>query len=193
MNKKIWLYGALALVVLFIFNGVNAIPRMEEKVNASWAEVQNQYQRRMDLIPNIVASVKGYAAHEKTALTDVIQARANATKMNINAESISDPEALKRFEEAQGRLGSALARLMVVSENYPNLKADQQFYALQTQLEGTENRIAIARRDYIAVVQEYNTAVRTFPTRIWAAIYGAKPKANFGAQEGADKAPKVEF
>ena len=193
MGKLIAL-GAVVLLGLFIFSGVNSIPRLDEKVNASWAQVQNQYQRRSDLIPNLVKTVKGYAAHERGTLTDVIQARANATKVTITPETTNDPEALAKYEKAQGALSSALSRLLVVSEKYPDLKADQQFLALQSQLEGTENRITVARQDYIAVVQEYNTTVRTFPGLIWAKIYGAKPKPTFTATTaGADKAPDVEF
>ncbi len=191
--KKIILFGALAALALFIFSGINTIPRIEEKVNASWAEVQNQYQRRMDLIPNVVGTVKGYAKHEQATLQGVIEARAKATSITITPEMLNDPEAFKRFEAAQGEISSALSRLMAVSEAYPDLKANQNFMALQSQLEGTENRIAIARRDYIAVVQEYNVTVRTFPTIIWAKIYGAKVKATFAATEAAQTAPKVEF
>ncbi len=193
MQTKYVIWGVIALVALFIFSGVNTIPRLDEKVKASWSEVQNQYQRRMDLIPNLVKTVKGYAAHEHSTLADVMQARANATKVTITADTINDPEAFKKYEQAQGQLSSALSRLMAVSENYPNLKADENFMALQSQLEGTENRIAVARKDYIGVVQEYNTAVRTFPNVIWAKIYGAQVKPNFTASEGAEKAPDVEF
>lgn len=193
MNKKLLIIGALVALVLYAVAGVNNIPVLDEKVKASWAQVENQYQRRMDLIPNLVKTVKGYAAHERGTLEAVIAARANATKVTITADTINDPETLKKFEQAQGALSSALSRLLAVSENYPNLKADQNFMALQSQLEGTENRISVARRDYILVVQEYNTTVRTFPGLIWAAIYGAKVKPNFAATEGADKAPEVNF
>src|SRR5262249_19800011 len=152
--------------------GLNAVPTLEEKVNAAWAEVQNQYKRRADLIPNLVETVKGYATHEKDTLTQVIEARAKATSVTLSPEMLSDPEAVKHFEQSQGELSSALSRLMAVAENYPDLKANQNFIALQSQLEGTENRITVARRDYIQVVQEYNTYVRTFPGRLWAWIYG---------------------
>ena len=191
--KKLWLWGALAALALFLFSGINTIPRKDEAVKASWSQVENQYQRRMDLIPSIVSTVKGYATHERETLTKVIEARAQATKVTLTADSINDPETFKKFEAAQGQLSSALSRLMAVSENYPNLKADQNFLALQSQLEGTENRISVARRDYIAVVQDYNTTVRTFPGMIWAAIYGAQVKPTFTAETGAEKAPKVEF
>jgi LemA protein len=192
--KKLIIFGAIAALALFIFGGINTMPRLDEKVKASWSQVQNDYQRRADLIPNLVASVKGYAAHEKSTLEGVIQARANATKVTITPETINDPEAMKKYEQAQGALSSALSRLMVVSEQYPNLKADQQFINLQSQLEGTENRITVARKDYIEVVQEFNTAVRTFPTLIWAKIQGMKVKPTFAAiTAGAEEAPKVEF
>lgn len=193
MNKKLILWGALAALVLFVISGINSIPRKDEAVKASWSQVENQYQRRMDLIPNLVNTVKGYATHERETLEGVMQARAQATKVTITPETISDPESFKKFEQAQGALSSALSRLMAVSENYPNLKADQNFLALQSQLEGTENRISVARRDYITVVQDYNTTVRTFPGMIWAAIYGAKVKPTFTATEGAEKAPEVKF
>jgi len=193
MSRTVWIIIALTAIGLFIFSGVNTIPRLDEQVNASWAEVQNQYQRRMDLIPNLVETVKGYANFEQKTLTDVITARASATKVTLNTDQLSDPEAVKKFEAAQGNVSSALSRLMVVVEKYPDLKANQNFLALQSQLEGTENRITVARRDYIGTVQQYNTTVRTFPGMIWGGIYGAKPKAIFVATEGADKPPAVKF
>lgn len=191
--KKLWIWIALAALALFVVSGINSIPRKDEAVKASWSQVENQYQRRMDLIPNLVNTVKGYAAHERETLEAVVQARANATKVTITPETISDPESFKKFEQAQGALSSALSRLLAVSENYPNLKANENFLALQSQLEGTENRISVARRDYIAVVQDYNTTVRTFPGMIWAGIYGAKVKPTFAAKEGAENAPEVKF
>jgi LemA protein len=193
MSRNIWIVLALVVIGLFIFTGINTVPRLDEKVKASWAEVQNQYQRRMDLIPNLVETVKGYANFEQKTLTDVINARANATKVTLTTDQLSDPEAVKKFEAAQGNVSSALSRLMVVVEKYPDLKANQNFLALQSQLEGTENRITIARKDYIDTVQEYNTTVRTFPGVIWAKIYGAKPKATFVATEGASTPPAVKF
>lgn len=193
ITRHLWWIAILAALGFFVVSGINTIPRLDEKVNASWAQVQNQYQRRMDLIPNLVATVKGYANFEKQTLTDVINARANATKVTLSPDMLSNPDAVKKFEQAQGNLTSSLSRLMVVVEKYPDLKADQNFLALQSQLEGTENRIAIARRDYIAVVQEYNTVVRTFPGIIWARIYGASPKATFTATQGAETAPAVKF
>jgi LemA protein len=193
LNKKYWIFGIVGLIILFIISGMNTIPTLDEKVSASWAQVQNQYQRRMDLIPNLVKTVKGYAAHESSTLEAVINARANATKVTISADNLSDPATIAKFEQAQGQLSSALSRLLAVSENYPNLKADQNFMALQSQLEGTENRITVARMDYIQTVQQYNTTIRTFPGIIWAKIYGAAVKANFTAASGAEKVPDVQF
>ncbi len=193
MSARTWIILAIVAVVIFAIGGINTIPRLEEGVNASWAQVQNEYQRRSDLIPNLVETVKGYANFEKQTLTDVINARASATKVTITPENLSDPEAMKKFEAAQGQLSSALSHLMAVSERYPDLKANQNFIALQSQLEGTENRIAVARRDYIAAVQDYNVRVRTFPGVLWAHIYGAQPKQSFTATEGAATPPAVKF
>ena len=191
--KKILIIGAV-LIAIFIFTGINKIPTIDEKVNAAWSQVQNQYQRRSDLIPNLVESVKGYANHEKSTLQGVIEARAEATKVTLNVDQLNDPEMVKKFEVAQGNLSSALSRLMAVAENYPNLKANENFLALQSQLEGTENRITVARQDYIGVVQEYNTTVRTFPGIIWAKIYGVEAKPNFAATTAnAETAPVVKF
>ena len=184
----------IAVIGFFAFQGVNSIPTMDENVKGKWAQVQNDYQRRADLVPNLVATVKGYATHEQKTLTDVINARANATKVTLNADQLTDAAALQKFEQAQGALSSTLGRLMVVSEQYPNLKADQQFIALQSQLEGTENRITVARKDYITAVQQFNTAIRTFPTMIWAMITGVKAKETFVATTpGAEQAPVVNF
>lgn len=193
MSKKYILWGGLVLLALFIINSVNSIPRLDEQVKAAWAQVENQYQRRMDLIPNLVKTVKGYTAHESGTLQAVVEARANATKATINVGDLNNPEAIARFEKAQGALSSALSRLIAVSENYPNLMADQNFLTLQSQLEGTENRIAVARRDYIEAVQQYNTTIRTFPGMLWAEHYGAKEKPTFTATGGAEKAPEVQF
>ena len=194
MNSgRIWLYVVLGAIALFVISGINTIPTQEEKVNAAWAQVENQYQRRMDLSPNLVETVKGYADFEKSTLTAVIEARASATKVILSPEMLSDPEAVKKFEQAQGGVTSALSRLMVVSEQYPNLKANENFLSLQSQLEGTENRIAVARKDFIEAVQSYNTIIRTFPGMLWAKIYGAKPKQNFTATDGAEKPPAVKF
>jgi LemA protein len=186
----------VAAIVLGAFAagcGVNTIPTLDEQVKGQWSEVQNQYQRRAELIPNLVETVKGYAAQERETLTAVVEARAKATQITVNADQLNDPEAVKRFLDAQQQLSGALGRLLAVSENYPDLKSNQNFLALQSQLEGTENRIAVARRDYIQAVQTYNTEVRTFPGRIWAWIYGAEPKATFETAAENQKAPEVKF
>jgi LemA protein len=175
--------------------GYNTIPTLEEQAKARWSAVPNQYQRRADLIPNLVATVQGYAAQEKNVLTAVVEARAKATQITVNASDLTDPEKLKAFQEAQAQLTGALGRLLAVSENYPDLKSNANFLALQSQLEGTENRIAVARRDYIDAVRAYNTALRTFPTVIWAKMMfsGEKPMAEFTANEGAQTPPQVKF
>lgn len=173
--------------------GINTIPTLDEQAKAAWGQVQNQYQRRADLVPNLVETVKGYASHEKEVLTQVTEARAKATQIQVNVDQLTDPEALKKFQDAQNQLSGALGRLLAVSENYPDLKANQNFLALQSQLEGTENRISVARRDYIQAVQSYNTEVRTFPGRLWAIVYGAKPMASFATSEANQNAPQVKF
>jgi LemA protein len=199
MNKMISRLGAvmtiLAIGLTLSACGYNTIPTLEEQAKARWADVQNQYQRRADLIPNLVATVQGYAAQEKNVLTAVIEARAKATQVKIDVSQLTDPEKLKAFQDAQNQLTGALGRLLAVSENYPDLKSNANFLALQSQLEGTENRIAVARRDYIEAVRTYNTALRTFPTVIWAktAFSGNKPMAEFTATEGAEKPPQVKF
>jgi LemA protein len=175
--------------------GYNTIPTLEEQAKARWSDVQNQYQRRADLIPNLVATVQGYAAQEKSVLTAVIEARAKATQIKVDASDLTDPAKIKAFQDAQNQLTGALGRLLAVSENYPDLKSNANFLALQSQLEGTENRIAVARRDYIDAVRVYNTALRTFPTLIWAKTFfaGNKPMAEFTASEGSEKPPQVKF
>src|SRR5579862_1655760 len=175
--------------------GYNTIPTLEEQAKARWADVQNQYQRRADLIPNLVETVKGYAAQEKNVLTAVVEARAKATQTKIDVSQLTDPDKLKAFQDAQNQLTGALGRLLAVSENYPDLKSNANFLALQSQLEGTENRITVARRDYIDAVRAYNTALRTFPTVIWAktAFSSEKPMAEFTANEGSEKPPQVKF
>jgi LemA protein len=175
--------------------GYNTIPTLEEQAKARWADVQNQYQRRADLIPNLVATVQGYAAQEKNVLTAVVEARAKATRVTVDASQLTDPDKLKAFQEAQNQLSGALGRLLAVSENYPDLKSNANFLALQSQLEGTENRIAVARRDYIEAVRAYNLSLRTFPTVLWAktVFSGNKPMAEFTATEGAEKPPQVKF
>jgi LemA protein len=173
--------------------GVNTIPTLEEQAKARWSDVQNQYQRRAELIPNLVETVKGFAKQESEVLTRVIEARAKATQVQVNANQLTDPEALRRFQEAQSQLSGALGRLIATSEAYPELKSNQNFLALQSQLEGTENRISVARRDYIQAVQAYNTETRTFPGRLWAMIYGAKPMATFSTTEDNQRPPPVKF
>jgi LemA protein len=175
--------------------GINSIPTKEEGVNAAWGEVENQYQRRADLIPNLVSTVQGYAKQEQEVLVGVTEARAKATQTTINPGDLSDPAKVAQFQQAQDGLSSALSRLMVVVEKYPELKSDQNFLALQSQLEGTENRISVARRDYNESVRVYNVEIRTFPAIIAAkTIYGAEPKEPFKATTaGAETAPQVKF
>jgi LemA protein len=175
--------------------GYNTIPTLEEQAKAKWADVQNNYQRRADLIPNLVATVQGYAKHETEVLTAVVEARAKATQVKIDISQLTDPEKLKKFEDAQSQLSGALGRLLAVSENYPDLKSNQNFLALQSQLEGTENRIAVARRDYIEAVRAYNTELRTFPGVFWASTFfrNNKPMAEFAANENAQTPPQVKF
>ena len=174
--------------------GVNTVPTLEEQAKAAWSEVQNQYQRRADLIPNLVETVKGYAKQEQEVLTRVVEARAKATQITIPTDMLSDPEKFRQFQEAQGELGAALGRLIAITENYPDLKSNQNFLALQSQLEGTENRITVARRDYIDAVRAYNTEIRTFPGIIWARlVYSAKPMETFTVPEGKAEPPEVDF
>jgi LemA protein len=175
--------------------GYNNIPTFEEQAKAKWADVQNNYQRRADLIPNLVATVQGYAKQEKDVLTAVVEARAKATQVRIDASQLTDPDKLKQFQDAQNQLSGALGRLLAISENYPDLKSNQNFLALQSQLEGTENRIAVARRDYIEAVRLYNTELRTFPGVLWATTFfrSNKPLAEFTAGENAQTPPQVKF
>jgi len=187
---------ALSLIVLFTLPrcGYNQLQGLDEAVKASWAEVENQYKRRADLIPNLVNTVKGYAKHEEKTLTEVMEARAKATSTTISADSLSDPQKMKAFQEAQSGLTGALSRLLVVSENYPNLKANENFRDLQAQLEGTENRITVARKRYIESVAEYNKGVRFFPTNLTAKfLLGLKERETFSATEAEKATPKVEF
>src|SRR5215469_5380096 len=175
--------------------GYNTIPTMEEQAKARWSDVQNQYQRRADLIPNLVATVQGYAKQEKDVLTSVFEARAKATQMRVDPSQLTDPDKLKQFQDAQNQLSGAFGRLPAITENYPDLKSNANFLALQSQLEGTENRISVARRDYIEAVRAYNTSLRTFPTVLWAktVFSGSKPMAEFTATEGSEKPPQVKF
>ena len=175
--------------------GINTIPTLEEQAKAKWSDVQNQYQRRADLIPNLVETVKGYAAHEREVLTQVVEARAKATQVKVDASTITDPAKFKEFQDAQAQLTGALGRLLAVVEAYPDLKANQNFLALQSQLEGTENRIAVARRDYIEAVRAYNTELKTFPGVLWAStLYRSnKPMETFTATPESQKPPSVKF
>jgi LemA protein len=175
--------------------GVNNIPTYEEQAKAKWSEVQNQYQRRADLIPNLVETVRGYARQEREVLEAVTNARARATAIQVTPELVNDPEAFKRFQEAQAQLSGALGRLLAVAEQYPDLKSNQNFLALQAQLEGTENRIAVSRRDYIEAVRAYNTELRTFPGVIWAStLYRSqKPMETFTVAEDVRRPPQVKF
>jgi len=167
--------------------------QLEEKVNGAWAQVENQYQRRADLIPNLVNTVKGYADFEKSVLTDVTDARSRVGSVQIKAEDLNDPEKFAKFQQAQDQLSSALSRLLVVSENYPNLKANENFLSLQSQLEGTENRISVERKKFNDAVQEFNTTIKGFPTLIFAKLFGFKEKPYFKSTAGSEKAPDVNF
>ena len=173
--------------------GYNTLQVKDEAVNASWSEVQNQYQRRADLVPNLVNVVKGYAKHEEQVLTEVTQARSNVAGLKVDKKVLENPELFKKYQEAQSQMTSALSRLIAVSENYPDLKANEQFKDLQVQLEGTENRIAVARNRYISTVQDYNGYVRQFPQAMTAKVIGMKTKPNFSAEQSAQSAPKVTF
>ena len=184
--------GVLAIIALWAVNVYNGLVENEENVESAWSQVDNQYQRRADLIPNLVATVKGYAAHEEETLVGVMEARANANRFNIDPATIT-PEQLAEYQAAQGELSRALGRLMLVSERYPDLKADENFRQLQTQLETTENRIAVARQQFNETANEYNKQVRRFPSNIIAAMFGFDKKAYFEAEREAQKAPKVEF
>ena len=175
--------------------GINNIPTYDEEVKAAWSQVENQYQRRADLIPNLVETVKGFAKQEKDVLVQVVEARSKVAQMQIPKDIVNNPQAFQQFQQNQDALSSALARLMVVVEKYPDLKSNQNFLALQSQLEGTENRISVARRDYIEAVQKYNTELRTIPGRWWAALMysDAKVKENFTAPAESQKNPQVKF
>jgi LemA protein len=197
--RQLWRSADMVVLVVLLSGlsacDVNKFPRLDEQVKASWSEVLNQYQRRADLIPNLVETVKGYAHQEQQVLTQVTEARAKATRMQLPADVLSNPQAFHEFEQNQAALGGALGRLLVVSENYPTLKSDQNFLALQSQLEGTENRIAVARRDYILAVQKYNTALRTIPDR-WVAAWmypDLKVRETFTITQQAQQVPQVKF
>ena len=194
---KFWRAFVLAWLATTLAGcGINTIPTYDEQVKAAWSQVENQYQRRADLVPNLVNTVKGFAAQEREVLVEVTEARAKVGSIQAGEEILNDPEKFQQFEQAQNRLGSALQRLMVVVERYPELKSNQNFLALQSQLEGTENRIAVARRDYIEAVRQYNTEIRTFPGRIWHTLLYSdlEQRENFEATtENAEQAPSVNF
>lgn len=194
--KKWIIIGAVVLVVILIYSSIsgsyNKMVQKDEAVKGQWGNVENVYQRRSDLIPNLVSTVKGYADFEQKTLTDVIEARSKATQVKISPENLNK-ESFKQFQAAQGELSSTLSRLMMVSEQYPNLKANQNFLDLQAQLEGTENRIAVERKRFNDLSQEYNAFIRSFPKNIWANLFGFEKKEYFEAAEGAEKAPEVKF
>jgi LemA protein len=193
MNRNILIFvGIIAMVVLFGGCGYNSMVKLDEKVNSQWAQVENVYQRRSDLIPNLVNTVKGYANFEKDVLISVTEARSKATSVNVDASKLT-PESIQQFQAAQGQLTSALSKLLVVVEKYPDLKANQNFLELQAQLEGTENRIAVERNSFNKVTQEYNSMIRSFPNNITAGIFGFAKKGYFEAEKGAEKAPEVKF
>ncbi|MGM0767260.1 MAG: LemA family protein [Pseudomonadota bacterium] len=190
-------FSVLALLALLLTGcGINNIPTYDEQVKAAWSQVENQYQRRADLVPNLVETVKGFATQERETLTAVIEARSRATSIQVDESILNDPKRLQQFQQAQGELSSALSRLMAVSERYPDLKSNQNFLTLQSQLEGTENRIAVARRDFIQAVERYNTEIRTFPGRLWHSFLYSdlELRANFeSTTPDAEDAPQVEF
>ncbi|WP_368566966.1 LemA family protein [Acinetobacter junii] len=191
--KKTALATVLTSSLLFTGCGYNTLQVKDEAVSASWSEVQNQYQRRADLVPNLVNVVKGYAKHEEQVLTEVTQARSNVAGLKVDKEVLEDPALFEKYQQAQSQLTGALSRLIAVSENYPDLKANEQFRDLQAQLEGTENRIAVARNRYITTVQDYNAYVRQFPQVMTAKVIGMKTKENFKAEQSAQQAPTVSF
>ncbi|HEY4555777.1 MAG TPA: LemA family protein [Lysobacter sp.] len=191
--RRLWM-SVLMLCTAALLSGCgyNTIQQKDEAVNAAWSQVLNVYQRRADLVPNLVATVRGYASHEQQVLTQVTEARARVGSINVDA---GDPQSLQQFQQAQGELRSAIGRLLVVSENYPQLRADQQFLQLQAQLEGTENRITVERQRYIQTVQDYNTYIRRFPTNLTAKMFGYEPRPNFTVENEAQiqQAPRVDF
>lgn len=191
--KKSFIALMLASTLTLTGCGYNTLQVKDEAVTAAWSEVQNQYQRRADLVPNLVNVVKGYAAHEEQVLTEVTQARANVAGLKVDREVLEDPELFQRYQEAQAQMTSALSRLLAVTENYPDLKANEQFRDLQIQLEGTENRIAVARNRYITTVQDFNSYARQFPQVMTAKVIGMDTKPNFSAEQSAQQAPKVSF
>jgi LemA protein len=188
-------FGILLAGAMLAGCGINTIPTLQEQAKAAWSEVLNQYQRRADLIPNLVETVKGYASQESKVLLEVTEARAKATQVQIPPDILTNPDAFQKFQEAQGQLTGALSKLLAITEAYPDLKSNQNFLALQSQLEGTENRIAIARRDYITAVKDYNTEIKTIPGRWWRALLypDAEAMQNFTVAEDKTKVPEVKF
>ena len=191
-KSTIILIAVIAIAAIWGISAYNGLVKMDESVNTAWSNVENQYQRRADLIPNLVNTVKGYAAHEKETLEAVMAARSKATQMTIDADNLT-PEKLQEYQKAQGEIGSALGRLLAITENYPELKANENFKELQAQLEGTENRISVERRNFNEVARTYNTSIRTFPKSILAGMFGFDKRPYFEAEEGANKAPEVKF
>ena len=191
-KSTIILIAVIAIAAIWGISAYNGLVKMDESVNTAWSNVENQYQRRADLIPNLVNTVKGYAAHEKETLEAVMAARSKATQMTVDADNLT-PEKLQEYQKAQGEIGAALGRLLAITENYPDLKANQNFMELQAQLEGTENRISVERRNFNEVAREYNTSIRTFPKNILAGMCGFEKRPYFEAEEGANKAPEVKF
>lgn len=191
-KSTIIIIAVLALLAIWAVTGYNGLVAMEENVNGQWSNVETQYQRRADLIPNLVNTVKGYASHERETLEGVIEARSKATRITVNAEDLT-PEKLAEYQKAQGAVTSALGKLLAITENYPELKANQNFLELQAQLEGTENRINVARTNFNNVAKDFNIAIRRFPKNILASLFGFEKRAYFEAAEGAEQAPKVEF
>ena len=184
--------GIIVVLVMWAIGGYNGMVKMDEQVQNKWANVETQYQRRADLIPNLVSTVKGYAKHEQQTLEDVVKARSEATQLKVDAENLT-PEKLAAFQKAQSGVSSALGRLLAVAENYPDLKANQNFLELQSQLEGTENRITVARKDFNDAAKSYNQSIRQFPKNILAGMFGFEKKSYFEAEAGSEKAPKVEY
>ena len=191
-KSTIILVAVIAALAMWVISAYNGMVKMDESVSTAWSNVENQYQRRTDLIPNLVNTVKGYAAHEKETFEAVVSARSKATQMTIDPENLT-PEKLQEYQKAQGEIGAALGRLLAITENYPELKANENFKELQAQLEGTENRISVERRNFNEVARTYNTSVRTFPKTIIASMCGFDKRPYFEAEEGANKAPEVKF
>ena len=191
-KSTIILIAVIAIAAIWGISAYNGLVKMDESVNTAWSNVENQYQRRADLIPNLVNTVKGYAAHEKETLEAVMAARSKATQMTVDADNLT-PEKLQEYQKAQGEIGAALGRLLAITENYPDLKANQNFGALQSQLEGTENRITVARNNFNEVARQFNTLIRRFPTNLIANAMNAEKRPYFEANEGAEQAPQVQF